>query len=1125
MVGRELICGPAVGPAADLKVARRRVGRLSVASGYSNWRGWAIVARWFIAGLLLPFNLLLAPPATADEPQSTPAAVALYTDAVNAQNGNAYDLAVEQWEEFLTKFAKDPLATKARHNLGICRMQRKEYPAAIKEFAAVIKTPGKFELLEDSYLNLAWCQFTLEQSQPGGAAPPETPVPAGEPAKPNERFSVPLAAFRELLQKYPQGKYVDQALFFQGECLYQQARKKDAATAYEAVVKNHPKSKLRADAVYAWGVTVDELMDRRVAGEAYDLFLKEFAEHRLASEVRLRKAEVVLQAGDVMMAEKLFAELAKLPDFPQVDQALIRQAFCLVKQDKFADAAGLYGRVAKEFAQSPLAAEATLAAGRWYYRAEKMEEATEWLRRALTLNGDAPVEAGHWLCRIQLRAKQYPEALALAEQVLSKANMGTYLPLVKLDRADALYDLPGRKPDAVAAYLKLVADHPQHESSRQAQYNAALTSLELEQYAAGIKIASEFLERHATDALAPNAQFLRAECRLLSGQTVEAEKDYAELLKKHPEHADIGAWRVRAGMTLFLQKKYADLVQSLAPALPTLKASEQLAEARYLLGAAEFHQEHWVEADKWLAESLAVKPLWRRADETLLLQSRVQQRLNRVADAQHTARRVLAEFPMSKLLDQAHYRIGEYAYGDNDLKTAATEYLVVVTKYPDSSFVAYARYGLGWCQLKSKDFAAAVESFSQLLAKSPDHPLANDTRMARGLARRQAGDQAGAIEDLAAFLKTNPPLEQKSHALYERGLAEVAKQDFVGAVATLAGLLKENEKYPDADKVRYELAWAHRSLNQETDAIKRFRELAEKHENSAFAAEARYHLAEDLYDQKEYAAAIKEYELARKKAGDGELPEKILYKLGWAHYQLKAYQPAQESFAAQLAATPRGALAADAQFMQAECLFQLKKYDEALPAMAAVAKLPGLNANIQTLALLHSGQAASQLKKWAEAAQSLEDLTKRFPNSPYVAEAQYELGWARQNLSRLDDALLSYEEAATKSRDQIGARARFMMGEIYFEQKRHEDAVKQFQRVMFGFGGDMAPAEVKSWQAKAGFESGRCLELKIQQAKSPAEKAAAVMQAKRSYSYVVERHGQDPLAADARKRLEMLEKL
>ena len=55
----------------------------------------------------------------------------------------------------------------------------------------------------------------------------------------------------------------------------------------------------------------------------------------------------------------------------------------------------------------------------------------------------------------------------------------------------------------------------------------------------------------------------------------------------------------------------------------------------------------------------------------------------------------------------------------------------------------------------------------------------------------------------------------------------------------------------------------------------------------------------------------------------------------------------------------------------------------------------------------------------------------------------YETGWAKQNLGQLADALQDYEAAATKSRDHVGARARFMMGQIHFEKKEFDDAIRE----------------------------------------------------------------------------------
>src|SRR5690606_24487988 len=144
---------------------------------------------------------------------------------------------------------------------------------------------------------------------------------------------------------------------------------------------------------------------------------------------------------------------------------------------------------------------------------------------------------------------------------------------------------------------------------------------------------------------------------------------------------------------------------------------------------------------------------------------------------------------------------------------------------------------------------------------------------------------------------------------------------------------------------------------------------------------------------------------------------------------------------------------------------------------------------------------------------------------PYVAEALYERGWAKQNLKKLDEAIADYEQAATKSRGEVGARARFMIGEIQFEQRQHDEAIKSFIRVMYGYGGENAPEEVKKWQGTAGYEAGRCAEVQIQSAPDAQRRAKFLQDAKTYYLYVTEKHGQHKMAAQAKERLAALAKV
>ncbi len=154
-------------------------------------------------------------------------------------------------------------------------------------------------------------------------------------------------------------------------------------------------------------------------------------------------------------------------------------------------------------------------------------------------------------------------------------------------------------------------------------------------------------------------------------------------------------------------------------------------------------------------------------------------------------------------------------------------------------------------------------------------------------------------------------------------------------------------------------------------------------------------------------------------------------------------------------------------------------------------------------------------------------MLSKFQQSSRVAAAGGDLlrtGLAQQNDGKEERALKSYETAATKSRDFIGARSRFMMGELYFAKKDFAAAIREFQRAMYGFGGDAASADTKNWQAKSGYEAGRCF-AGADRCREGRRQGQADADAKKYYGFVVEKHPQHELAAEAKKQLDALAKL
>lgn len=1082
-------------------------------------RGWAFFVAWGFLGVFSSSQTAaLAPAAEAAKPAAAEAAKSAnspqealnqYADAASFQNNGAFNLAAEEWEKFVKKFPQDPLAAKAQHYLGVCYLQLKRFEQAAAAFDAVVKNHPQFDLIQDAYLNLGWCQYSLGGQQVEGA------------------YAKAAATLAELVKKFPDGKHTEQALFFWGEAEYNQGKKKEAVAAYDQLAKKYPQSSLRSDVLYALGVTQEELGQHADAGQTYDRFLEEFPKHDLANEVRMRKAETVLQAGDSAAAEKLFADVAKIDGFASVDHALYRLAFCLSKQDKFAAAAAVYARIPTEFAQSAYAAEASLSAGRCYYRAEQFPEAAKWLEKAAQAPSAGRAEAAHWLCRIYLRDKQPQKAIELAKQVLPQAGDSPFTVNLQMDEADALYEVPKSRPEAVALYVKIAADHPQHEMAAQSLYNAAFGALELGRYDEGLKHAAEFLKKHPGHRLTPDVQYVAAECHLQRGEHAEAEKLYAELAKSSPDHPDRETWQVRQGLAIYLQKKYGDAVAALEPIVAQLKNADNQAQAQFVLGVSRFYLDQFDGAAAALQAALKAGPKWKQADETLLYLARALHKQNKTGEAIKAISQLIADWPKSRLLDQAHYRYGEFAYAAEDYKTAIAQYDAVAEAAAKSPFVPYALYGKGWAQLKNKAYPEAIETLNALVKGHPEHTLVSDTHFALGMCLRQADRPEEAIKEIDLYLSGQGDAANKAEALYERGLAEVALKNFGKAAETFQQLLTASPNYAAADKVTYELAWACKSVPgdaKKAEAVAAFADLASKYPDSPLAAEANFHVGESHYEKAAYDNAAKAYTAAKQKSQPGELHEKATYKLGWSLFQQKKYEDALAQFGEQATDQPQGPLAADALFMKAECLFRLEKYEDALPVYLATQEVKLASPVSQILALLHGGQSAVQTEKWEQAITLLSQIPEKYQDSAYLPEAYCELGRAKQNSGKEADAMQDYEKAASLSRGEVGARARFMTGELTFGQKKFDEAFRHFQRAMFGYGGEAATPETKKWQAKAGFEAARCAEVQIKDAQGPA-RAELLKQAQQAYQYVIDKHPQDELAAQAKTRLQELSKL
>ena len=226
----------------------------------------------------------------------------------------------------------------------------------------------------------------------------------------------------------------------------------------------------------------------------------------------------------------------------------------------------------------------------------------------------------------------------------------------------------------------------------------------------------------------------------------------------------------------------------------------------------------------------------------------------------------------------------------------------------------------------------------------------------------------------------------------------------------------------------------------------------------------------------------------------------------------------------------------DALMMVGECAFKSNQYEEALAAYgkgrAMIRERNDDSKNVRDpserqvreLILLHGGQSAAQLKQWDEAILWYDELKKRFPATGYLPQVFYESGFAHHQKGDTETAVKFFSQVADRYRNEVAARSRFMIGEIYFGEKQFDKAIPEFQRVMFGFGAEKASDEIKNWQARSGFEAGRCSELLMQSSGNQQAREKSKQFAIQFYQYVVQKHAGHELATKSAERLEALQR-
>lgn len=1017
--------------------------------------------------------------------QETEAGTRQYAAASGFQNQKLFDAAIDEWRTFIRKFPNDPRVPRAQHYLGTCCLQEKQYADAVAAFNQVISKEPDFELADQSMLNLGIAHYGLAQG-----------------SKNKRDFAKAERAFGQMLARFPNSKYAARALYYRGECYFEQDQPTKAAAEYGKLIQKYPNHETVADATYALATTLETLKKPNEAQAVFSSFASKYPNHELITEVQMRQAELLFGAKKYREAMPVFEAVTKKTGFELADVAMLRQARCLYEQGQIAEAGRLYWNVPRKFKKTKHYDAAILAGAKCYFLQRDYRTARTGLENVAKRNRPEAAEATQWLARSYLKEGDAQRAVKIAEDGLLRFRNKDYRPELEMAWLDSLYEIKSRKKKAAGLYARFVERNPKHELAPQAQYMAALTSLEVEDHKSAKQYAAQFLTRYRSSELRPDVLFIAAESDLLEGNHEAASKQYRAFLKADPNHENAQQANVRLALAMHLADDHKGAIQWLTRVAPTLKDKSLRGEAYSILGRSQLEEKQFDRATEMLQRSVNEDPNREGNDETMLALADAYRKSGRTAEAARQMEQVLARYPNSRFLDEAQFRVAEASYEAERYEQAIKEYAAVVEKFPNGEFAPHAQYGLGWTYFNLGKYRDTVKAMTRLLDRFGKSKVAAKGHYVRAMASYELGEYGDVHRDVDAFLATRPKKNDALDAQYVKGLAYAGQKKYADAVRVYTSILRQGKDYEAGDKVAYELGWSYIELGKADDAAATFRKLAKDFPKSPLAGESLFRIGESYYDAEQFAEAAKAYGESATKTNNPEIAEKSLHKLGWSHLKAKDNDAAVKAFENQLRKHPKGELAGDARFLIGESSFRSEDWRTALAAYRQV--IATRDSNYIALATFRAGECAASLQDWRASRAFHEKVLSEYPKFEMKPEARYGLGWALQNEGQLAQAVKLYEQVTEETQTETAAKARFMIGECCFAQKKHKEATRHFLKAAFTYNH-------KEWSPMAYFEAGRCFEVLRDTA-----------QAKNCYEQIIKKYPKHAKARSAQSRLKAL---
>lgn len=443
-----------------------------------------------------------------------------------------------------------------------------------------------------------------------------------------------------------------------------------------------------------------------------------------------------------------------------------------------------------------------------------------------------------------------------------------------------------------------------------------------------------------------------------------------------------------------------------------------------------------------------------------------------------------------EIKDAVLFWLGEVYLKSKDYKQAENYYRKLIEDFPASNYLSQGFYSLGWTYFEQGLYEEAIATFSEIIRKYPSSTLVEDSHFKIGESLYNLKQYQDAIAKFTSYLKKFPQSNRLDQVYFYIAESDYYLENFESAVKSysvaigiskderLANLARTSSgwsylrlrKFKEAQDAFQEAQSTAQSKNLEMDdillgkaslftqledyekALAVYNEIINKLPNSRWFIDAKLGKANCLHELGRYLEAVSAYEeilnkFSQKKELSDQI-EKVYFGLAWSYLKLGKFKEAVDNFrkVMDISADKTMRLSALCQIGDiyqdiGDLQLAVDTYDEILKTYP--------ESLYSDYIQYREGIALLKMDRVEAATIILQSLSKNFPKSKFINDAQYYMGMA---YFKKGDFVASKEQFETLlSRLPVDGELRlnlmFALGTSLGYLKEYRKAIGIFERL------------------------------------------------------------------------------